>query len=207
MEVKEALAKLDPTNSSHWTETGKPSLEAVKEIAGDKSITRAQLNEAAPTLTKDTAAGKQPSAAESLYPPPPPTRPPDGWNDFPVGGVPQSQAGASDARARVVAELGADDPRLEPIVRHAEARDRRDRTQTREDRIRQADTTHRAERDKYLEYSKIAREKGSHNAPDWVVNASFITKEQREYGGKIYEAGETIRGYTGRLPITATRVD
>lgn len=53
--LKAVLLRLDPDQEDHWTDDGLPRISAVHEIGGDKSVTRAQITDAAPGLTRDTA--------------------------------------------------------------------------------------------------------------------------------------------------------
>lgn len=55
--IRDALKKLDPSNANHWTGDKLPRLETVKLMAGDQSVTREQVDTAAPGFTKDTAVG------------------------------------------------------------------------------------------------------------------------------------------------------
>ncbi len=52
---REALLKLDPANDDHWTDAGLPSVEAVREIAGVQTISRADITALAPNLNRDEA--------------------------------------------------------------------------------------------------------------------------------------------------------
>lgn len=54
MDIKEALAKLDPTNAEHWTGDGAPKLDALKDLMGE-TVSRQQVIEAAPQFTRDNA--------------------------------------------------------------------------------------------------------------------------------------------------------
>ena len=49
-----ALNTLDPQDDTHWTQTGLPALLIVKRAAGMVSVTRADVLEAAPGLTRET---------------------------------------------------------------------------------------------------------------------------------------------------------
>lgn len=53
--IRSALTKLDPKDDAHWTSTGLPSVEAVRELSGDKEVSRAQIAELAPKLTREEA--------------------------------------------------------------------------------------------------------------------------------------------------------
>lgn len=46
--LAEFLLKLDSQNDQHWTDDGLPRVNVVQELANDTSITRAQINDAAP---------------------------------------------------------------------------------------------------------------------------------------------------------------
>jgi len=47
-----ALEKLDPTVNEYWTNDGLPNVESVRSLAGDNTITRKQITEAAPQFTR-----------------------------------------------------------------------------------------------------------------------------------------------------------
>ena len=77
MNLAEALAALDPADDTHWTTDGMPAVAAVQELAGDPSITRKVITDAAPALTRANAevvkAEQQPppdSDPESDHPDP-----------------------------------------------------------------------------------------------------------------------------------------
>lgn len=52
-----ALQALDPKNDQHWTARGVPSVDAVASILA-RAVTRSEIEEAAPDLTRSTAANK-----------------------------------------------------------------------------------------------------------------------------------------------------
>ena len=56
MTIAQALAQLDPANDLHWTADGLPRMDAVAELVGDASITRKMVTDAAPELTRASAA-------------------------------------------------------------------------------------------------------------------------------------------------------
>jgi len=53
-DIKDAMRDLDPADDSHWTQAGKPSLEALSEKMGER-VTRAQVNEANPEFCRPAA--------------------------------------------------------------------------------------------------------------------------------------------------------
>lgn len=55
-QVRTALTKLDPKNADHWTDGGLPSVAAVRELAGQKEVSRADIAALAPNLTREEAA-------------------------------------------------------------------------------------------------------------------------------------------------------
>lgn len=65
--IRGALAQLDPARDEHWTASGLPAVPAVRALAGDDSVTRAQVEAAAPDLRRPPvgAAVELPAAAES----------------------------------------------------------------------------------------------------------------------------------------------
>lgn len=53
--VRSAITKLDPENKDHWTDAGLPSVEAVRDLSGNKDIGRKDIEALAPKLTRDEA--------------------------------------------------------------------------------------------------------------------------------------------------------
>jgi len=53
--VAAALVKLDPENDEHWTSGGLPSVEAVRALSETADVSRADIQEAAPKLTREEA--------------------------------------------------------------------------------------------------------------------------------------------------------
>lgn len=51
-QVLEALRQLDANDDTHWTGTGDPSLELVRQVSGVSGLTRKQLTDVAPTLKR-----------------------------------------------------------------------------------------------------------------------------------------------------------
>ena len=56
MEIKEALAALNPTNDAHWTRDGLPAMKAVETLVGDSSIKRQDVTDADPEFDREVAA-------------------------------------------------------------------------------------------------------------------------------------------------------
>jgi hypothetical protein len=54
--VRTAVVKLDPTNDEHWTDKGLPSVEAVRDLSKNDEISRQDIVEVAPSLTREEAA-------------------------------------------------------------------------------------------------------------------------------------------------------
>jgi hypothetical protein len=54
--IKAALDKLDPKDEEHWIGNGKPQLAAVKELAGSKTLTRAELDAMFPEFLRPDGA-------------------------------------------------------------------------------------------------------------------------------------------------------
>jgi hypothetical protein len=52
MNLAEAIASLDPKNDEHWTESGVPKLDVIKELTG-QSYSRKEVTEAAPKVTRE----------------------------------------------------------------------------------------------------------------------------------------------------------
>ena len=66
--INEALGQLDTENDNHWTQSGEPRLETVRMLAGDQTISRADVD----TATKDFT---RQSARDAKAPPAPPAPP------------------------------------------------------------------------------------------------------------------------------------
>jgi hypothetical protein len=74
-DLVEILQNLDHADDSHWTDDGLPIVKIVQDLAGDKTITRAQLNDAAPGFSRKVAGdetGGAPETAEENNGAPPP---------------------------------------------------------------------------------------------------------------------------------------
>lgn len=54
--IREAVALLEPATPEHWTQGGKPSVETVRELTGDPSVTRADIDAACPDAKRDAPA-------------------------------------------------------------------------------------------------------------------------------------------------------
>lgn len=52
--IKEILDSLDHTNDALWTDDGSPMVAEIQRLANDKTITRAQINEASPGFARKT---------------------------------------------------------------------------------------------------------------------------------------------------------
>jgi hypothetical protein len=52
--IKQVLESLDHTNAALWTDDGSPLVSEVQRLANDKTITRAQINEALPGFARKT---------------------------------------------------------------------------------------------------------------------------------------------------------
>lgn len=50
------LQQLDPSNADHWTSDGLPRVDVVSALAGGVQVTREQITNAAPKLTRESAA-------------------------------------------------------------------------------------------------------------------------------------------------------
>jgi hypothetical protein len=50
--IFDIVSKLDITDDNVWTEDGEPALDIVQKLANDESITRQQINEAAPGFVR-----------------------------------------------------------------------------------------------------------------------------------------------------------
>ena len=51
-EIKDALLTMDPTDDTQWTQDGAPTIEAVKALTGNASITRSEVTHAWPEFNR-----------------------------------------------------------------------------------------------------------------------------------------------------------
>ncbi len=59
MNIKQALESLDPSNDEHWTADGLPLMDVMSELVGGHgNLTRAQVTDASPDFTRQSAAEK-----------------------------------------------------------------------------------------------------------------------------------------------------
>lgn len=61
--LQRALSRLDPKNDEHWTRDGKPSVAAVERLYGSADVRRADIEAAAPGLTRLNAPQPLPANA------------------------------------------------------------------------------------------------------------------------------------------------
>lgn len=76
MKLTQALALLDPAVEEHWTSDGLPRMDALVDLTGDSSITRKAVTNAAPSLTRRTAAELEGEPEEPAEAPEEPAEPP-----------------------------------------------------------------------------------------------------------------------------------
>lgn len=110
MEIKEALAALDPERDEHWTADGLPLVEAVRELIKDRPVDRAAITAADPELTRELAAKRAVAESDGPETAEPPATPPDpssaiNLSDF-VDDEPEPPTKAEQIAARM-AELDA----------------------------------------------------------------------------------------------------
>ncbi len=53
--LDQALDHLDPDNDAHWTDNGVPRMEALQDLTSNESLRRAEVTNAAPSLTRESA--------------------------------------------------------------------------------------------------------------------------------------------------------
>lgn len=75
--IKGALHDLDPARDDDWTEGGLPSLSRMKELTGNRELTRAEVSEAEPGYTRDGGPKEKPGKTEM----PDPVHPVEGVPD------------------------------------------------------------------------------------------------------------------------------
>lgn len=61
--IKEALRQLDGGNDNHWTAAGEPRLETVRMVAGDQTISRADVETADKGFSRQTVLTEAPAPA------------------------------------------------------------------------------------------------------------------------------------------------
>jgi len=66
--ILQALSQLDPEQDNLWTADGSPMMDAVKQLAGDETITRAQLINEAPTFSRMNMELPEPYNIRSMAP-------------------------------------------------------------------------------------------------------------------------------------------
>jgi hypothetical protein len=69
-QIKQALAKLVGEDDNHWTADGLPRIDAVRELAGDGSITRDQITQSAPGFSRAAVLASVQAATPAASPAP-----------------------------------------------------------------------------------------------------------------------------------------
>jgi hypothetical protein len=54
-DILEALSQLDPNDDTQWTDDGGPRMDVLQKFTNDKTLTRANVNEAAPQFSRTSA--------------------------------------------------------------------------------------------------------------------------------------------------------
>lgn len=109
-DIAEALLALDPDNSEHWTDQGLPSMEAIKAIVGDSSITRRDVNDVDANYNREAAHSAQAVEPGAEPPEAPPATDDSGAGDPAVEALRAAEAAAhaaQEAADRANAELAA----------------------------------------------------------------------------------------------------
>jgi len=65
MTIEQALASLDATDDAQWTAAGLPRLEVVRELTGDASLSREDIEAAAPGFSRDNPVVVKSTAPEA----------------------------------------------------------------------------------------------------------------------------------------------
>ncbi len=65
MDIKTALASLDPTNEEQWTNNGSPRMDVIQKLMNDDSISRKMVTDANPSFTRETATQEPVDAQEA----------------------------------------------------------------------------------------------------------------------------------------------
>jgi hypothetical protein len=68
--ILKAVDKLDVNDDNHWTTDGLPKMEVMQNLSGIKELTRAQMNEMVPNLSREAMKAAQGGGAP-LQPPAP----------------------------------------------------------------------------------------------------------------------------------------
>jgi hypothetical protein len=106
--IKEALLSLDHKNDDLWTDDGSPLVSEIQRLANDKTITRAQINEALPGFARKT----DDSIAEDEQP----------GDEDDIGGETGGINAASTETIAPASEVQADDVELSPEQEHERLR-------------------------------------------------------------------------------------
>jgi hypothetical protein len=114
MDLKQALARLDPADDDHWTADGLPRVDAVSMILG-RDVKRAAITDAAPGMTRETfaASGFPPIGHEPEADPSPKTPDP---TPTPEPGVPEQEPTTPPAEPEQPAEAPMPEPATEPAA-------------------------------------------------------------------------------------------
>jgi hypothetical protein len=91
--ILDAVNQLDPNNDNHWTADGLPRLETVRLMASDSSLSRDDVEKAAPDFRRPKAS-EQGGQSSDQTPPAPPPAPPSGDQGQPNGDQSNGDQGA-----------------------------------------------------------------------------------------------------------------
>jgi uncharacterized protein (UPF0335 family) len=102
--ILKAVDKLDVNDDNHWTTDGLPKMEVMQNLSGVKELTRAQMNEAVPNLSRDAMKAAQGGGAP-LQPPKPKV-------------VPDAEPAEDPTFGKTPAEVAAEVDELEQEKQH-----------------------------------------------------------------------------------------
>lgn len=205
--IQEAVALLDPADDTHWTESGKPSIKALEELLGEK-LSRAEVNIAAKDAVRPTARAGSASSSPAPAVPTPEKVADVSSRAAASRGVTAEEMSARARREAAEKALGEEDPRTAALAAaRGDVGDRLRRLMTREERIKNIDGKRLRNSVDYLANAKIAAEKGTHAAPDFVAGRDVIVHDRYYYEGRFYEVGQKILGFVGRLGLKMELAD
>lgn len=173
MDIKEAIAELDPKNDAHWTEDGLPLVDEVQKIAGDFDITREQITEASPDVTRASAlADVEPDEDE------------DGTEEQAESETPLDPLAEAKERlaevTKVCGELRSARERIDAELKAAQAE--HDRLQTYIDRT-------------------TPRDSNQENINQYLAKQHEIREARAGRAKQLRETGLTIKDLAGGAPI------
>lgn len=131
MEIKEALAQLDPENDAQWTNYGLPLVDVMRTLTGNEELTRQLITEAEPEFNREAARAARPVQEEV-----------EAEAEVEAPAKPQPQLAVLDGEIQdLLKEKNELDKKIVALSRKRDAvQEREFRTRTPEDNIRSIQT-------------------------------------------------------------------